>query len=92
MILNSPSITFKSQDNRSSIFRSKCTINECGTVVRKDSELVVARVKMVSNPARVSPSIDKDSKVYVITYPITHTFIYPENNIGNGIGNSHIVG
>ena len=87
IIFNSPSITSNFQDNRSPTLRSNCDINECGTVVRNDFELVVARVKTLSNPVKVSPKKDMVLKVFKITYPITHTFIYPENYIGNRIGN-----
>lgn len=74
-------------DSLSPGLRSNCDVIHTGTVVRSDSDVLLARVSVVDVPPMLSPSLDRVEMVYKVTYPVTDGFIYFGNHIGNYIGN-----
>ncbi len=94
-IFNSPSRDLNSHDSLSPGSKSNCLTKNNGMVVRKDSELVDARAKIVSVPEILSPNTNKDLEVYKVTYEVTNSIIYRYNLIGNRnsnrIGNKKVI-
>ena len=71
--------------------RSNCSTIHEGTVVRRDEDVVVARVRTVDVPVgKGSPKKDMVEGAYKVTYDVTNKFIYGEEHIGNTIGNKKV--
>lgn len=72
-------------------FKSKASTTKNGTVVRKEDEVVVARDKTVSFLDILSPEDENDLSAFIVTYisanKVTNKLIYPQQRIGNVIGN-----
>ncbi len=65
-----------------------CDTTHDGTVVRKESDLLVARCNVVS--VNKSPDTDMEKQVYKPTYSPTNKFKYPQINIGIRIGRRQV--
>lgn len=81
-ILSPPFPESKRQDSLSPALRSNCDIIHNGTVLRKDSDVVVARDSTVTVPeGKKSPKKNMESLAYKVTYQVGNKFIYPECHI-----------